>query len=158
MSVSANLVVSSRHLPQLTRTGKAKATLTTVHRELQMPTFADLFCGGGFGARGAVRGGGVPLFGLDAWELATDTYKANFPQAEVLTERIEKVDAAKLAKRIRPDVLLTSPECTAHSIARGAKPGLETSRETAIGIVPSESASPNQDVSGRHGSSGYTRP
>lgn len=100
------------------------------------PTFVDLFCGGGFGARGAVRGGGVPLLGLDAWNLATDTYKANFPQAEVLTERIEAVDAVKLATRIRPDVLLTSPECTAHSIARGAKPGSEKSRETAIGIVP----------------------
>src|ERR1035438_752684 len=100
------------------------------------PTFVDLFCGVGFGARGAVRGGGVPLLGLDAWELATETYRANFPQAEVLTERIEKVDTAKLAKRLRPDVLLTSPECTAHSIARGAKPGSEKSRETAIGIVP----------------------
>jgi len=103
---------------------------------MQKSTFVDLFCGGGFGARGAVRGGGVPLLGLDAWELATDTYKANFPQAEILTERIEDVDTAKLAKRIRPDVLLTSPECTAHSIARGAKPGSEKSRETAIGIVP----------------------
>jgi DNA (cytosine-5)-methyltransferase 1 len=46
------------------------------------------------------------------------------------------VDASKLAKKFRPDVLLTSPECTAHSIARGAKPGSEKSRETAIGIVP----------------------
>jgi len=103
---------------------------------MQSSTFVDLFCGGGFGARGAVRGGGVPLLGLDAWELATDTYKANFPQAEVLTERIEQVDTAKLAKRLHPDILLTSPECTAHSIARGAKPGSEKSRETAIGIVP----------------------
>lgn len=100
------------------------------------PTFADLFCGGGFGARGAVRGGGIPLFGLDAWELATDTYKANFPEAHVLTNRIEHVDAAKLAKHFKPEVLLTSPECTAHSIARGAKPGSEKSRETAMGIVP----------------------
>ena len=99
-------------------------------------TFVDLFCGGGFGARGAVRGGGVPLLGLDVWGLATKTYKANFPEAEVLTSRIELVNVAEIAGRIQPDVLLTSPECTAHSIARGAKPGLEKSRETAIGIVP----------------------
>ena len=110
--------------------------MATIARPSQKPTFADLFCGGGFGARGAVRGGGVPLFGLDAWEVATDTYKANFPEADVLTDRIERVDASKLAKKFRPDVLLTSPECTAHSIARGAKPGSEKSRETAIGIVP----------------------
>lgn len=101
-----------------------------------MPTFVDLFCGGGFGARGAVRGGGTPLLGLDAWDMATKTYKANFPKADVITEFIEKVDVKKLGKIYRPDVLLTSPECTSHSIARGAKPGSETSRETAIGIVP----------------------
>ena len=106
---------------------------TTIMQKL---TFVDLFCGGGFGARGAVRGGGVPLLGLDAWGLATKTYKANFPDASILTERIEKVDTVELARRYTPDVLLTSPECTAHSIARGAKPGQEKSRETAIGIVP----------------------
>ncbi len=101
-----------------------------------MATFVDLFCGGGFGARGAVRGGGVPLLGLDAWELATQTYKANFPTSEVITDFIENVDTVALGELYRPDVLLTSPECTSHSIARGARPGLETSRETAIGIVP----------------------
>lgn len=101
-----------------------------------MSTFVDLFCGGGLGARGAVRGGGIPLLGLDAWELATKNYKANFPEAEVITEYIEKVDIQKLGKTFHPDVLLTSPECTSHSIARGSKPGSERSRETAIGIVP----------------------
>jgi len=101
-----------------------------------MPTFVDLFCGAGFGARGAVRGGGVPLLGLDAWDLATQTYKANFPQADILTEKIEDVSPKKLGTKYKPDVLLTSPECTSHSIARGAKPGTEESRETAIGIVP----------------------
>lgn len=101
-----------------------------------MPTFVDLFCGGGFGARGAVRAGGIPLLGLDAWPLATQTYKANFPTSEIITDRIENVDTAALGARFKPDVLLTSPECTSHSIARGARPGLETSRETAIGIVP----------------------
>lgn len=102
----------------------------------QMITFVDLFCGGGFGARGAVRGGGVPLLGLDAWELATKTYQANFPDANIVTDLIENVNIKSLGKKYRPDVLLTSPECTSHSIARGAKPGTERSRETAIGILP----------------------
>lgn len=101
-----------------------------------MPTFVDLFCGAGFGARGAVRGGGIPLLGLDAWHLATQTYEANFPLADVVTARIEEVSLKKLSSKYRPDVLLTSPECTSHSIARGAKPGSEKSRETAIGIIP----------------------
>lgn len=101
-----------------------------------MTTFVDLFCGAGLGARGAVRGGGVPLLGLDSWDLATKTYKANFPGADVLTEKIEDSVPENLGRKYRPDVLLTSPECTSHSIARGAKPGSEESRETAIGIVP----------------------
>lgn len=101
-----------------------------------MLTFIDLFCGGGFGARGAVTAGAKPLLAVDAWDLAAQTYKANFPEAEVLTEKIEDVDPREIGKRFRPDVLLTSPECTSHSIARGAKPGSEKSRETAIGIIP----------------------
>ncbi|MES9874199.1 MAG: DNA cytosine methyltransferase [Candidatus Sedimenticola sp. 6PFRAG7] len=101
-----------------------------------MLSFIDLFCGGGFGARGAVSDGAQPLLGIDAWELATKTYKANFPSAQVITNRIESIDPYALSKTYKPDVLLTSPECTSHSIARGAKPGSEKSRETAIGILP----------------------
>jgi DNA (cytosine-5)-methyltransferase 1 len=76
------------------------------------------------------------LLGLDAWDLATKTYKANFPKADIITDLIENVDTKRLGRLYQPDVLLTSPECTSHSIARGAKPGSERSRETAIGIVP----------------------
>lgn len=100
-----------------------------------MVTFVDLFCGGGFGARGAVRGGGKPLLGVDAWDIATQTYEANFADAAVITDLIENVDPIDLARKYRPDVLLTSPECTSHSIARGARPGSETSRASALGIV-----------------------
>lgn len=99
------------------------------------PTFVDLFSGAGFGARGAVEGGGIPLLAVDAWELATKTYKANFPDAKVLHSKVEDVKL-KTLQLGKVDVLLTSPECTAHSIARGARPGAEKSRETAIGIVP----------------------
>ena len=96
----------------------------------------DLFCGAGFGGRGAVTGAGKPLLAVDAWDLATDTYKSNFPEADVICSPIEDLDPYSLAKKYSPDILLTSPECTSHSIARGAKPGTERSRETAIGILP----------------------
>ncbi len=98
--------------------------------------FVDLFCGGGFGARGAVRAGASPILAVDAWDIAADTYRANFPKAKVICKPIEALDPYKLAKTCKPDVLLTSPECTSHSIARGNRPGSEKSRETAIGIVP----------------------
>jgi len=101
-----------------------------------MLTFVDLFCGGGFGGRGAIAGGGTPLLAVDAWNLATETYKDNFPEADVICSSIEDLDPYALSQKYSPDVLLTSPECTSHSIARGAKPGTEKSRETAIGILP----------------------
>lgn len=101
-----------------------------------MLTFADLFCGGGFGARGAVTAGAHPILAVDAWNIATETYKSNFPAAEVYCSPIEEINPRELARNHRPDVLLTSPECTSHSIARGAKPGCEQSKETAIGIIP----------------------
>lgn len=101
-----------------------------------MITFADLFCGGGFGARGAVAAGAQPILAVDAWDIATETYKSNFPTAEVFCSPIENIVPRELAQNYRPDVLLTSPECTSHSIARGAKPGCEQSKETAIGIIP----------------------
>ncbi len=101
-----------------------------------MLTFVDLFCGGGFGAWGAIRGGGKPLLGIDSWKTAVKTYKHNYPQADVICARIEDLDPCTLSNRYQPDVLLTSPECTAHSIARGANPGCERSREVALGIIP----------------------
>lgn len=100
-----------------------------------MLTFVDLFCGGGFGARGAVAAGAKPILAVDAWNLAAETYKSNFPSAEVICSPIEDLVPSELARHFSPDVLLTSPECTSHSVARGSKPGSEKSRETAIGIV-----------------------
>ena len=97
--------------------------------------FVDLFCGGGFGARGAIRGGGKPILAVDSWKIATATYKYNFPQAKVISSNIEDINPSLLTKTVKPDILLTSPECTAHSIARGAKIGSEKSRETAINII-----------------------
>jgi len=98
--------------------------------------FVDLFCGGGFGARGAVKAGATPILAVDAWDLACDTYQENFPGTEVLCSSIGELNPKALARKFKPDVLLTSPECTSHSLARGARPGSEKSRETAIGIVP----------------------
>lgn len=105
-------------------------------KELPVLTFVDLFCGGGFGARGAVQAGAVPLLAVDAWDIAAETYRDNFPQADVICSPIENLSPTQLAEHYKPDVLLTSPECTSHSIARGARPACEKSRETAIGIVP----------------------
>jgi DNA (cytosine-5)-methyltransferase 1 len=93
-------------------------------------SFVDLFCGGGFGARGAVSAGGQPLFAVDLWDVATTTYKKNFPKAQVITAKVEEVNPASVKARV--DLLLTSPECTNHTHARGARPKNEESRDTAM--------------------------
>ena len=102
-----------------------------------MIKFVDLFCGGGFGGRGAFTAGAEPILAVDAWDLAVETYKSNFPGCRGDFAHLSKtLNPKKLAKKHKPDVLLTSPECTSHSIARGAKPSCEKSMETAIGIIP----------------------
>jgi len=97
-------------------------------------TFADLFCGGGFGARGVVAAGGRPLLAVDAWDVAAKTYKANFPDAHVIHGRVEDVNPDVLRRR-KVDLLLTSPECTNHTHARGSRPTVEASRETAMSTL-----------------------
>lgn len=99
--------------------------------KVQPFNFVDLFCGGGFGARGAVGAGGTPLLSVDLWEVATATYRRNFPTASVLTSRVEDV-SPKAVGRSKIDLLLTSPECTNHTHARGSRPRNEESRNTAL--------------------------
>lgn len=99
--------------------------------------FVDLYCGAGLGARGAFDAGATPVLSVDAWELATKTYQANFPDSKVINTRVEANEALAATKKLKDvDVLLTSPECTSHSIARGSREGCELSRETAINILP----------------------
>ncbi len=100
-----------------------------------MRTFVDLFCGGGLGARGAVEAGMTPVVAVDLWEVACKTYKANFPSATVLNERIELLDPVKYCQPGSLDLLLASPECTNHSVAKGSAPRDERSKETALHTV-----------------------
>lgn len=93
--------------------------------------FVDLFCGGGFGARGAAAAGGKPLLSVDLWDIATSTYKKNFQSTDVRTDRVENVSPSSVLGR-RVDLLLTSPECTNHTHARGSKPRDDASRDTAF--------------------------
>lgn len=95
-----------------------------------MVDFVDMYCGGGLGARGAVMAGCKPVFAFDAWDVAVRTYADNFPRATVRCARAE--DLAPTEVPGQPDLLLASPECTGHSIARGNRPIADGSRETAL--------------------------
>ncbi|WP_421717938.1 DNA cytosine methyltransferase [Algiphilus sp.] len=95
-----------------------------------------MFSGGGFGAAGAVQAGGVPVLSADTWRIAVDTYKANFPQSIAKCCDLTSVSPSDFGiDKSGVDLLLASPECTSHSLARGARPPDERSRETAL-VVP----------------------
>lgn len=93
----------------------------------------DLFSGGGAGSWGA-REAGVEMVGaVDAWDIAARTYVDNFPTAEgnVVCCRLDDDTGAEIFPDIGSvDLLIASPECTHHSVARGAKPRCDESRRS----------------------------
>ena len=95
-----------------------------------------MFSGGGGSSRGATLAGASVIGGVDAWTLATEVFADNFPEAKVFRGRVEELEPRVILDEIGPiDLLLASPECTNHSCARGARPRLESSRETALQVV-----------------------
>lgn len=101
-----------------------------------MLTGLDVFCGAGGSSAGG-RAAGIRMVGaIDMCPIATATYKANFPQARVITSRLEDVNVSDLKRDIGSiDILLASPECTNHTCAKGARPRDENSRATAMQVV-----------------------
>lgn len=79
-------------------------------------TFHDQFCGAGGSTAGAVRAGAVPLVGMNHWPIACETYGLNHGEAHIDCADVAVVDPRRYP---RADILLTSPECTHHSYARG---------------------------------------
>ena len=101
---------------------------------------ADLFCGAGGTSTGLVMaaealGLKVNLVAINHWEIAVSTHAANHPGAMHLCESIEQIDPRKIYPRGRLNLLLASPECIHHSVARGGVPCSEQSRATAWHIV-----------------------
>ncbi|WP_420635058.1 DNA cytosine methyltransferase [Candidatus Palauibacter sp.] len=93
----------------------------------------DIFCGAGGSSAGARAAGAEIVAGIDSCPVATGTYAANFPNAQVLTSRLEDVDLTAFRRDIgRVELLLASPECRNHTCARGAVPRDEASRATAL--------------------------
>lgn len=73
---------------------------------------------------------------IDMCPVATTTYQENFSNTRVLTRRLEDIALPALKRSIgNIDILLSSPECTNHTCAKGAAPRDETSRATAMHVV-----------------------
>lgn len=96
----------------------------------------DLFCGAGGSSWGAKAAGVKIAAGFDCWKIARNAYQDNFPEARVFSRRLEHLTLKSVAQVIGSiDLILASPECTNHSVAKGKKRRCETSRRTAFQVV-----------------------
>lgn len=81
-------------------------------------TVTDLFCGAGGSSIGAEMSGATLQLGLNHWDRAVETHAANFQHADHDCADVSQTDPRRYR---RTDVLLASPECTNHSLAKGAR-------------------------------------
>lgn len=96
----------------------------------------DLFCGAGGSSYGARNAGASIVAGFDIWNPAITAYKANFPEARTYEGDIRKLDPEKVKQEIGEiDLILASPECTNHSVAKGSKERSEESKMTAFQVI-----------------------
>jgi len=96
----------------------------------------DMFCGGGGSSLGARLAGAEVVGGVDMWPVATKAFGLNFPRAKVFTGDLRLIEPSDVVKETGPiDLLLSSPECTHHTCARGSKPRSEESKETALQVI-----------------------
>ena len=81
-------------------------------------TITDMFCGAGGSSIGAEAAGGTLAMAANYWQLAVDVHNANFPNAAHDCAEIDQV-----APRRYPhtDILIASPSCVNHSLAKGVR-------------------------------------
>ena len=81
-------------------------------------TVTDQFCGAGGSSIGAVATGAELRLALNHWSLAIETHNSNFPDAAHDCTDISACDPRRYPST---DILITSPECTNHSLAKGKR-------------------------------------
>lgn len=81
-------------------------------------TVTDQFCGAGGSSLGATAAGAELVLALNHWQLAIETHNTNFPDA---LHDCTDISACDPRRYPRTDILITSPECTNHSLAKGQK-------------------------------------
>jgi DNA (cytosine-5)-methyltransferase 1 len=79
-------------------------------------TVTDQFCGAGGSSIGATEAGLEVRLAMNHWALAIETHNTNFPNVDHDCTDISAVDPRRYPST---DILITSPECTNHSLAKG---------------------------------------
>lgn len=101
---------------------------------------ADLLCGAGGSSTGAQRamrelGLEMELVCLNHWPTAIDTHQRNHPEARHYVQDIATVRPHLIVPEGYLDLLMASPTCTHHSVARGGKPTSDQQRSDPWHIV-----------------------
>lgn len=101
---------------------------------------ADLLCGAGGSSTGAGRalrdlGLEMELVCVNHWPTAIETHKRNHPEARHYVQDIATVRPHILVPEGYLDLLMASPTCTHHSVARGGKPTSDQQRSDPWHIV-----------------------
>lgn len=79
-------------------------------------TVTDQFCGAGGSSLGATMAGCEVKLAMNHWKLAIETHNTNFPDTTHVLADMSQVDPRRYPTT---EILITSPECTNHSIAKG---------------------------------------
>lgn len=90
-------------------------------RKKSFITVTDQFCGAGGSSEGAEEAGAEVHLAMNHWQRAGETYSANHPKTDIIITDVQATDP-RLYKST--DILITSPECTNHSLAKGKKRSL----------------------------------
>jgi len=97
-------------------------------------------CGAGGTSNGLVEAASelgieVDLVAINHWPTAIATHTANHPWARHICARVEEIRPCEVVPRGRLHLLVASPECTFHSIARGGRPIEDQKRVPAWGVI-----------------------
>jgi len=96
----------------------------------------DLFCGAGGTTTGAEASGCVDVvLAVNHWHTAIQTHRENHPQIRHICARIENIDVRNDTTLPPIDLILASPECTHHSIARGGRPVNDQTRQQPFALL-----------------------
>lgn len=101
---------------------------------------ADLLCGAGGSSTGCARalrelGLEMELVCLNHWPVAIETHQRNHPEARHYCQDISAVRPHLIVPEGYLDLLMASPTCTHHSVARGGKPTSDQQRSDPWHII-----------------------
>ncbi|WP_024341015.1 DNA cytosine methyltransferase [Bradyrhizobium japonicum] len=101
---------------------------------------ADLLCGAGGSSTGCARalaelGLEMELVCVNHWGVAIETHRKNHPEARHYVQDISTVRPHMIVPEGYLDLLMASPTCTHHSVARGGKPTSDQQRSDPWHII-----------------------